>query len=761
LGLLLAGAGAGILYAHLLRLVELVPQMHAPGSYRPALKTKIYSSEGELLLEVFDENREFVPYQALPPPLVQATLALEDKRFYEHHGLDFRGIVRAFRENWRQRRWGVQGGSTITQQLARSLYLGYEKTLARKISEALLALQLERAYSKEEILELYLNQINYGHGAYGVYTAAKTYFNKRVQDLTLPEAALLVVLPRQPSRFSPFADPDGARQQRAMVLELMMGQGWITPRQALEAQRAPLGLVPPQPRRFQPRRAPYFALHALKELLEEFGEKQVLRGGLRVYTTLDLTLQETADRALQQALRRAARQGAQQGAVVLLDPHTGAIQALVGGGNFGESEFNRATQALRQPGSAFKVFVYTAAIDLGLQPTDVVQDEPLAIQLGPHQFWRPHNYDDRFHGPVTLTTALAQSINIPAIKLLQQVGVERAIQYAQILGIRSPLRPHLSLALGTSEVTLLDLTAAYGVFATGGRYVRPTTILKVVDERGTVIRRLAPRPRQVLKARTAQTMAWMLQQVIRQGTGRAADVGLPAGGKTGTTSAGRDAWFIGFTPNFAAGVWVGRDDNRPMRGVWGGNVCAPVWATVVKKAQERLGRVDPFPAPEDLARAWSQEPAATAAVTVLSVQPVLVSLCPVTGKRATASCPEAQVRAFRPGTEPQETCDRHRPAAPLQVLVCAETRTLATPWCPRVRLLQCVRGTEPLQSCERHTRDWAAAAKAGTSAGQEKDPAVWGLLCPESGQFATRYCPTPRAQPLAPGQEPRWECFLH
>lgn len=770
-GLLLAVAIWGMVYLRWEALLKALPGAGALGQYRPPQKTRLYSRDGQLLLEVFRENREVLPLEKISPYLIQATIALEDRRFYQHHGLDFRGILRALGVNWRAHRIR-QGGSTLTQQVARNLYLTHHKTLARKIPEMILALKIERIYSKEEILEIYLNEVFYGQGAYGVRTAAQTYFGKEPRDLTVSESALLAALPRQPGSFSPSRDREEAKRKRAMVLRLMAEEGFITPLQAARAACEPLVLKPLQ-RRWKPLRAPYFTTYALRELIARYGEDRVYREGLRVYTTLDLSLQAAADQALREELRRSAWRRVTQGAVAVLEVRTGAILAMVGGRNFQESQFNRATQARRQPGSAFKPFIYAAAILKGWKPTDTLLDRPFVLRSPPQPVWRPQNYDHRWRGRVTLRTALRDSINIPTIRLLQQVGPSSVIELARCMGIREPLKPYLSLALGSSEVTLLSLTSAYGVFAAGGWRCEPTAILKVTDQEGTVLESFTPRRTQVLSAEVAWVMTNMLREVIRAGTGRNANIGLPAGGKTGTTDDGRDAWFVGFTPDFVAGVWVGNDDNTPMVGVWGGNVCAPIWAQVMRKAHALRGGVGSFPVPPSseprfrpaqVASAPAPEPPPRERVPSPQ-EPVRVLICEESGCQPTEYCPHVRVESFPPGQEPLQICPIHDQPPTVQVEVCSDSGGLATPYCPNVLQQSFLEGTAPIQPCPLHKQGSSAPATPSSppsppSAGSPEETTRL-TVCSVSGNIANPRCPHTEERVFPAGQEPKSLCRVH
>ncbi len=631
------------------------------------VKTTVYDARGRVLHEFYKENRSPVPLRQLPHYLVNATLATEDRNFYHHWGVDLWGIGRAAVNNALHLH-AMQGGSTITQQLARNLFLTHERTLTRKLKEVALAIELERDYSKDQILEMYFNQIYFGEGAYGVDAAAHTYFDKPVQQLTLPECALLAGIPANPSLYSPRRRPKAALARRAKVLRNMLETGAITQVEYDNAANSSLGVTPA---RWSNDRAPYFVEMVRLHLDERYGSNAVYEGGLKVWTTLDMDLQQIAERALERQLsaleaqlkprvtyagfspRRSAVGGAQftpylQGAFVAIDPHTGYVRALIGGRDWNQSNFNRAVQAERQPGSAFKPFVYTAAIDNGFKPTDVVVDEPVSFPGGPDgKPYAPHNYDQQFRGPVTLRYALQQSINIPALKLLRKVGVAQVASYARRMGILSPLGQNLSLALGSSEVNLLELTDAYAVFANRGIRNDPITILKVTDKSGNVLEKNTPHPVEVLSEETSAVMTSMLQSVVDHGTGypaRARGFTLPAAGKTGTMDQYMDAWFVGFVPSLVAGVWIGYDEKRTIGpGMTGARAALPVWTDFMIEATR--GRpVETFP-----------EPAGT--VTRL--------VCTESGMLATDACPHVTNETYSAGSEPTEYCTLH-PGAPLE-----------------------------------------------------------------------------------------------
>ena len=631
------------------------------------VKTLVFDVKGRVLHEFFKENRSPVPLKQIPRNLVNATLSTEDRSFYQHWGVDLWGVGRAMVTNVLKMR-RAEGGSTITQQLARNLFLTHERTLERKLKEIALAVEIERNYSKDQILEMYFNQIYFGEGAYGVDAAAKTFFNKPVQELTLSECALLAGLPANPSVYSPRRRPEASKARRAKVLRNMLVTKAISQVEFDRALGEPLGVTAV---RYSNDRAPYFIEMVRLHLDERYGSNAVYEGGLRVYTTLDLDLQQLADRALEKQIQSlegemklknsranyvppagdSARAGQRtpylQGAIVAIDSRNGGIRAMVGGRDWNQSNFNRATQARRQAGSAFKPFVYTAAIDNGFHPTDIIVDEPVSFPGGDGKLYQPSNYDRTFRGPVTLRYALQQSINIPAIKLLRKVGTSLVASYARRMGIKSPIGQNLSMALGSSEVTLLELTSAYGVFANRGIRTEPLYVLKVEDRSGNVLEKNNPRPVEVLSEESAAVMTSMLQSVMDHGTGfpaRARGFTLPAAGKTGTMDDYMDAWFVGYVPGLVCGVWVGYDQKKSIGpGMTGAHAALPAWTDFMIGATR--GRpVEDFPSP----------------VGTLSRM-----VCAETGMLATDHCPNVTTEMFPEGSEPTEYCATH-PGAPLQ-----------------------------------------------------------------------------------------------
>ncbi|HET6780792.1 MAG TPA: penicillin-binding protein 1A [bacterium] len=576
---LAVGALAGV--AASFSLVPDISKVYDP----PSEATRIYAATGELIASVYRENRDYVTLEQIPLVMQQAVIAIEDERFYQHSGIDLQAIARAAWRNLQARELR-EGGSTITQQLARSVFLTSERTLKRKVAEALLAIEIERRLSKREILERYLNQVYFGQGAYGIEMAAQVYFSKPASELGLGESAMLAGLVRAPSRYSPYRNLELARYHQRLVLRRMVQLGYITRERAYEAgARQPITLARQRNVGLTSIRAPYFVSYILPHLLERYGEEQVYRGGLQVYTTLDPSMQSAADRAVRDGLEEAhnARLNVSQAAVVAIDARSGYIRAMIGGSDWTQTQFNRAYQARRQPGSAFKPFIYTTAIEAGWRPWKMLLDAPVSYWSGAG-YWRPKNYDKKFRGPVTLRRALEQSINVPAVRTMRKLGPERVITVARRMGIQSPLEPNLSLALGSSDVTVLEMASAYATLANMGIYSEPIAIRQVVDQQGKVLEQNGPRRQPALEVEVAYRMIDIMKGVITHGTGRAARIGRPAAGKTGTSDDHRNAWFIGFTPHISTAVWVGNDDNSPMRKVVGGTVPARIWAAFMRTA---------------------------------------------------------------------------------------------------------------------------------------------------------------------------------
>lgn len=598
----------------------------------PSEATRIYAANGELVASLYRENRDSISLAEVPKALQRAVIDTEDADFYHHHGISLRGVLRASFHNVREGAY-AEGGSTITQQLARNLFLRSEKSLSRKIGEMLLAIQIERRLTKDEILERYLNQVYFGQGAYGVETAAQVYFAKQAKDLTLAQCLLLAGMIRAPSVYSPYEHPDRAATRTAEVAQRMVDLGDLTPQGMASVLAAPLDLAEQGEAGLIGVRAPYFVSYILPSLIQRYGEDVLYKGGLRIYTTLDLTLQAEAEAALQQGIADALRRhlDVHQGALIVLDPRTGYIRAMIGGYDFRESQFNRAWQARRQPGSAFKPFTYTAALMRGIPPTHLLLDEPIEFKLSNDEVWTPENYDKTWHGVITARYALENSINVASIRLEQEVGPEAIVNIARRMGITSPIHPHLSLTLGTSDVTLLEMASAYSVFASGGIRAAPMGVVKVTDWRGKILEEHVPQRQVVLSPEVAYLMTDLLKGVILRGTGTAAYLGIPEAGKTGTADDYRNAWFIGFTPYLVTAVWIGNDDDSPMNHVVGGAVPAQIWATVMRKATQGMPR-DDWPRPEGI---------------------VQITVSGNSGLLAGPGCPNPHPELFIKGTEPE------------------------------------------------------------------------------------------------------------
>jgi penicillin-binding protein 1A len=627
-------------------------------SVKPWTRTIIYDIHGQPLKAFYEEDRVIVSLDQVPRHLANAFIAIEDRQFYRHWGLNVFAIAKAVLEDVMAGKI-VRGASTITQQLARNLFLTQEQTLTRKIKEAILAIRIERHYTKDEILAMYLNQIYFGEGAYGVGSAATKYFGKNVTTLSLAESAMLAGIPRNPLAYSPTRYPDRAKQRQSIVLRSMVEMDMITARQAAEAKNDTITVSLAEKAEV----GAYFTENIRRILEHKYGSAALYREGLKVHTTIDLSLQELAEQVVERNLRAMEKRlgyqpkdttgahlaaGASktdyiQGALIALDPKTGYIKAMVGGRDFLDSEWNRATQAPRQPGSAFKIFVYTAAIDNGMTTCDIIMDDPIVMENPADTTeWRPQNFDEEFRGPVTVREALARSINIPAIKVGDRIGQETVIRYAHRMGIRSELRPYRSIALGTFEVTLLELTSAVGVLANSGIRAEPIAITRIEARDGRILEENPPRRSEAISAQTAYVVTSMLQSVVNEGTGqsiRARGITRNLAGKTGTTDEYGDAWFVGFSPDLVTGVWVGFDERRSLgKKETGARVALPIWIDFMTGALEAVPDRS-FPEPHGIVRR---------------------EICPDSGLLATGHCPEPKVEVFISGTEPLKFCHIHR-----------------------------------------------------------------------------------------------------
>ena len=636
-------------------------------AYKPRQTSKLYAADGRFLTELGLERRTLVPVGEIPTVVKEAFLTVEDKRFYQHNGVDVRRVVGSVITNLRA--GGIaQGFSTITMQLARNVFperLTREKTVLRKVREVKVALEIERAYPKDRILELYLNQIYFGNGAYGVETASQRYFGKSVRELNLAEAATLAALPKAPERYNPRRFPDRTVQRRNTIVELMRRDGLVADQDASLARAYPLKLAR---RADAGDLAPYFVEWVRAQLDQHFG-RQLYEQGLKVYTTVDLDMQSAAERAMERQLRAieggsygpfphptyeqvnaraatdedASSSPYLQGAFIAVDPRSGAVRALVGGRDFDESKFNRATQALRQPGSTFKPIVYAAAIHAGKPPSYLVRDAPVYLMQENGQPWAPQNYDLGFQGPMTMRRGLTLSRNIVAIRLGQEVGPEAVIATARDFGISTEIPPYPSIYIGSADVYPIEMVSAYTTFATLGIRSRPFAVTRVESADGAVLWEPTPEREQVLTPEEAWLMVSMMKDVVLKGTAfqsvYQAGFHYPAAGKTGTTNDGADVWYIGYTADLVAGVWVGFDRPQKIKtNAQGGLLAAPAWTSFMSEVYQRR------PAPPD----WPRPRAIT-----------LREVDRRTGLLKGPACDPAEVTVeyFLPGTEPDKSCD--------------------------------------------------------------------------------------------------------
>ncbi|MBC7260222.1 MAG: PBP1A family penicillin-binding protein [Chloroflexi bacterium] len=652
-----------VLYARIAR--NLPPPEELRARSATFLSTKIYDRNGGLLYEIFDPyggKRTLVPLSQISPYVRNATIATEDANFYRHPGFDPLSVLRALWYDVTERRI-VSGGSTITQQLVKTLFLTPEVSLKRKITEAVLAAEITRRYSKDEILEIYLNEINYGNLAYGIEAAAETYFGKTAAALDLAESAFLAGLPQAPALYDPYAHFDAAKKRQRVVLQLMVEQGYITSAQAEAAAQQALNLVPP---RFGSE-APHFVAYVREILEQKYGTEVLYRGGFQVYTTLDPQMQAIAQRAVSEHIAQVRDPyHATNGALVALDVHTGEILAMVGSADFNDKSIDgqvNVTLRLRQPGSSIKPITYLTAFEMGWTPATVILDMETEFPDGANPPYKPHNYDNKEHGPVTVRTALANSYNIPAVKALQFVGLKNMLETAHRLGITSLNRPDygLSLTLGGGDVTLLEMVGAYQALANGGVRLPPTPIRRIVDSQGHVIESLNPnRGEQVVSPQHAYLITSILSdnkaRLPAFGPGNLLEIGRPAAAKTGTTDDYRDGWTIGYTPDLAVGVWVGNSDNSPMKRLPGVRAAGPIWNRFMKEALQSVPPKE-FVRPPGI---------------------VTAEICTVSGSAPSEVCPARGTEVFVAGTQPTDPSkDVHQ-----LVRICTVSGQRATEFCP-------------------------------------------------------------------------------
>ena len=677
------GTGVGVFAAY----VKDAPEFD-PSKLKPSETSLVYDKDNNVIAELHGEqNRIQVPLEKIPKDLVNAFIAIEDQYFYSHKGINIRSIIGSLFTNLTH---GTikRGASTITQQLVKSAFLSPEQSLKRKAQEAWLAIQLERRFTKDEIMEFYLNQIYFGHSAYGVESAAEVYFGKSVEDIDLAEAAMLAGIPKGPSYYSPYLNFERAKERQEIILNKMAELGFITQEEAEAAKNEDIKLAGIKESEAD-YKAPYFTDYVIQQLASYLEEEEglseadaynkIYTGGLQIYTTVDMKVQETAEKVLANPKNYPYSKEDSNGVVqpqaaaVIIDPHTGYIRALVGGREHEKKlGFNRASQAYRQPGSTFKpIMVYTAAIDMGYTPATVIEDSPVSFSSGSGGTWSPKNYTNTFRGLTTIRKAIADSVNVVAVKVFNQIGVDKGIEYAQKLGIKSLVLTgskndrQLSSALGgiTKGVTPLELVSAFGTLANGGVHVEPVAILKVTDKTGRVIYENKPKQEVAVSEQTAFIMTDMLRSVVKEGTGtRLANFPYPVAGKTGTTSDDKDVWWVGYTPHLAGVVWMGHDQPTTMSNVAGGYQPALMWKQIMAVAHEGLAKTQ-FTKPSGI------------------VGPIAV--CVDSGKLPGEFCAKdprgSRIRNeyFIKGTEPTQTCDVH-----VEEFVDSSTGLLATQFCP-------------------------------------------------------------------------------
>lgn len=590
-GAVIAGVVCGITAGSVLMLTRDLPQITSLEDFQPSAVSRVYSTDHVLLAEFYAQRRDPVAFSQFPDNLISALLTIEDRRFYQHSGIAVKGILRAIIKNLLEGGY-AEGASTITQQLAKTLFLTTRKTIVRKLREAILAFQLEQRYTKNEILTFYLNQVYFGSGAYGAAAAALTYYNKPIEELNLAQCALLAGVLKAPSRYSPLIHPDLALKRRDLVLSQMLATQAIDTEAYHQALREPVAMVSGQKK---DQKAPYFIDFIKKDLESNLGADMVYKQGLTIICTLSAEMQAAAEEAvnkgiswLEKRMSPTAREKSRpEAALVALDIASGAIVSMVGGRDYEQSAFNRAVAAMRQPGSAFKPLVYALALEMGFHQNQTQLDAPVVFQQGiNNQDWQPQNFSKTYSGEVSLRWALAHSKNIPAVRLIEKIGPTSVVQFANSMGISAKLQPNLSLVLGTSEMSLLELTSAYRVFADQGIYTRPFGISEVRKMNGELLWTIRPEQHVAMSRAGAAIITDMLTEVIRSGTGRSAGrLPGPLAGKTGTTDMFKDALFIGYSPEIIAGVWVGIDDAVSLgHNETGARAALPIWIAFMQKA---------------------------------------------------------------------------------------------------------------------------------------------------------------------------------
>ena len=580
--LMLAGFVALNLY------LSSLPPIENLEDYKPNIVTKFYSADGEVIKTFTAYTYDRVDLKDVPEELKKALIATEDKNFYKHKGYDVVGIIRSSIQNIIARQT-VQGASTLTQQLARILFLSNERTLTRKVKELEVAARIEKTITKDQILEMYLNNVYLGAGAYGVSAASKIYFNKKLNQLTLPELALIAGLPQAPSVYNPYNSKKLAIRRRNQVLKRMLTMRYITKDEYKKAIEADVTLSS-VPQIYTTNKAPYFSDYVVKEMQKlGFTETDIIHGGYKVITTLDSKAQDVANESILKNMKAwGLTNKSHQAAVFSYSPIDGKILVYAGGKNYGESQYDRVTQAIRPPGSAFKPIVYAAAMEKGISPNDLIEDMPVTIGN-----WSPHNYSHKYRGKIPVYKALMVSSNVCAARMIQEVGIRSVKQLATVLGITTPLEYDYTISLGSNGVKLFEFVRAYGAFANGGYVVQPYAIEKIEDSRGRVLYRAGKtKSTHQLSLKTAAEMTAMMKTVLISGTGTAANIGKPAAGKTGTTDDCRDAYFVGYTPDIVTGVWVGDDNNKQVNGLYGGTIPARIWKEVMTVATRDMGSKD-------------------------------------------------------------------------------------------------------------------------------------------------------------------------